>query len=103
MLLFVIRRTLLLIPILFGLAFITFMMLRLAPGGPAAAVAGDAATPEQIAAIRAELGLDDPLMVQFGHYIVRVAQGDFGVSAYSHRPVGVDIAQRLPATLELTF
>lgn len=103
MLLFVLRRVLLIIPILMGLLLLTFLMLRLAPGDPAAAIAGDNATPEQIAEIRAELGLDDPLVVQFGSYVVRAAQGDFGVSAYSHRPVGLDIAQRLPATLELTF
>lgn len=103
MLLFVLRRVLLIVPILLGLLLLTFSMLRLAPGDPAAAIAGDNATPEQIAAIRAELGLDEPLIVQFGSYVVRAAQGDFGVSAYSHRPVGLDIAQRLPATLELTF
>lgn len=103
MLLFILRRLLLIIPILLGLLLLTFVMLRLAPGDAAAAIAGDNATPEQIAAIRAELGLDEPLVVQFGSYVVRAAQGDFGVSAYSHRPVGLDIAQRLPATLELTF
>ena len=103
MLLFVLRRILLIVPILMGLLLLTFLMLRLAPGDPAAAIAGDNATPKQIAEIRAELGLDDPLVVQFGSYVVRAAQGDFGVSAYSHRPVGLDIAQRLPATLELTF
>lgn len=103
MLLFVVRRTLLIVPILLGLLLITFSMLRLAPGDPAAAIAGDNATPQQIAEIRAELGLDEPLVVQFGTYVLRAAQGDFGVSAYSHRPVGLDIALRLPATLELTF
>lgn len=103
MLLFVLRRVLLIIPILLGLLLVTFAMLRLAPGDPAAAIAGDNATPEQIAQIRSDLGLDDPLVVQFGRYAVSAARGDFGVSTYSNRPVGLDIAQRLPATLELTF
>jgi peptide/nickel transport system permease protein len=75
----------------------------MAPGDPAAAIAGDNATPEQIARIRAELGLDQPVILQFADYALGAAQGDFGVSAYSNRPVGLDIAQRLPATLELTF
>lgn len=103
MALFILRRVLMLVPILLGLLFLTFVMLRLVPGDPAAAIAGDAASAEQIAMIRESLGLDRPLPVQFAEYVWGVAQGDFGVSAYSGRPVGLDIAQRLPATLELTF
>lgn len=103
MALFILRRLLMIAPILLGLLLLTFAMLRFAPGDPAAAIAGDNATPEQIAAIRTGLGLDEPLLTQFAAYAVRAAQGDFGVSAYSSRPVGLDIAQRLPATLELTF
>jgi len=103
MVLFVVRRLVMIVPILFGLLLLTFAMLRLAPGDPAAAIAGDNATPEQIAAIREQLGLDEPLVVQFLDYVVSAAQGDFGVSVYSNRPVGLDVVQRLPATLELTF
>lgn len=103
MILFVIRRTLMIVPILLGLLLLTFVMLRMVPGDPAAAIAGDAATPEQIAAIRADLNLDEPMPLQFAKYAWGAAQGDFGVSAYSGRPVGLDIVQRLPATLELTF
>ncbi|MEM0906022.1 MAG: ABC transporter permease [Pseudomonadota bacterium] len=103
MVLFVIRRLILIIPILLGLLLLTFVMLRMGPGDPAAAIAGDNATPEQIAAIREDLGLNDPAVFQFFDYLVRAAQGDFGVSVYSNRPVGLDIAQRLPATLELTI
>ena len=102
MTLFVLRRMLMLVPILLGLLLLTFGMLRLAPGDPAAAIAGDNATPAQIAAIRAQLGLDRPLPVQFVDYVWNAAHGDFGRSAYSNRPVGSDILQRLPATLELT-
>ncbi|WP_333834296.1 ABC transporter permease [Rubrimonas sp.] len=103
MALFILRRTLLIVPLLLGLLLLTFAMLRLAPGDPAAAIAGDAATPDQIAAIREQLGLDRPLPIQFVAYVGGVVRGDFGVSAYSGRPVSLDIAQRLPATLELTF
>ncbi|KJS20270.1 MAG: hypothetical protein VR78_01895 [Hoeflea sp. BRH_c9] len=103
MLRFIIIRLLLLIPVLLGLLLMTFVLLGLAEGDPAAAIAGDNATPEQIQRIREELGIDKPVIAQFGAYVVNVVQGDFGVSAYSNRAVGADIAQRLPATLELTF
>ena len=100
---FVARRVLLALPALFGLLIVTFVMIRLVPADPAAALAGDNATPEQVARIRAQYGLDQPLPVQFWHYLSDVARGDFGDSQYSSRPVIQDIAQRLPATLELTF
>lgn len=103
MVLFVLRRLILIIPILLGLLLLTFVMLRMGPGDPAAAIAGDNATPQQIEAIREELGLNKPAVLQFFDYLGRAVQGDFGVSVYSNRPVGLDIAQRLPATLELTI
>lgn len=91
------------VPSLLGLLIITFLMIRMVPADPAAALAGDNATAEQIARIRAQYGLDQPLLVQFGTYLNGVAHLDFGSSVYSNRPVAVDIAQRLPATLELTI
>lgn len=103
MLLFVIRRLLLILPILLGLLFLTFVMLHFGGSDPAAAIAGDNATPEQIEAIRDSLGLNDPLILQFWAYLKNVITGDFGVSSYSNRSVGADILLRLPATLELTF
>lgn len=103
MLLFVARRLLLILPILLGLLLLTFLMLRFGGGDPAAALAGDNATPEQIAQIREGLGLNQPIIVQFWDYLKDAVRGDFGVSAYSNRSVGLDIAQKLPATLELTF
>jgi peptide/nickel transport system permease protein len=66
-------------------------------------MAGDAATPEQIARLRQQYGLDLPMWQQFIVYLQKVAAFDFGESAFSHRPVALDIVQRLPATLELTF
>src|SRR5262249_40973941 len=70
---------------------------------PAAALAGENATPVQVAEIRRQYGLDQPLYVQFAVYLGQVARLDFGESAYSRRPVARDIKERLPATLELTI
>lgn len=103
MLLFVIRRLLVILPILLGLLLLTFLMLRFGGSDPAAAIAGDNATPGQILQIRESLGLNQPIIVQFWDYLKDAVRGDFGVSVYSNRPVGLDIARRLPATLELTF
>jgi peptide/nickel transport system permease protein len=73
------------------------------PSDPAVAMAGDAGTPEQIARLRAQYGLDRPIWEQFFVYVGKVATFDFGESVFSRRPVATDILQRLPATLELTF
>lgn len=100
---FIVRRILLMIPVLFGLLLLTFAMLRLVPSDPAAALAGENATVEQIEEIREKYGFNDPVIVQFWTYLKQVATGDFGVSAYSRRPVGEDILLRLPATIELTL
>ena len=100
---FVLRRCALVLPSLFGLLIVTFLLIHAVPSDPAAAMAGDAATPEQIARIRAQYGLDQPMWRQFLVYLGEVAHLDFGESAFSHRPVALDIFQRLPATLELTF
>jgi peptide/nickel transport system permease protein len=100
---YVARRLALAIPTLLGLLVITFLLIRTVPADPATALAGDNATPAQIAAIRHEFGLDRPLYAQFGRYLGQIAELDFGISAFSGRPVAVDIAQRLPATLELTM
>lgn len=103
MLVFVAKRLMLLPFVLLGLLVVTFAMVRIGGSDPAAALAGDNATPEQIAEIRVSLGLDKPLPEQFLHYVVNAAQGDFGISTSSRRPVGADIADRLPATVELTL
>src|SRR5437660_3222459 len=100
---FIARRFLLAIPSLFGLLVLTFFLIRVVPADPAAALAGENASPAQIAAIRRQYGLDQPLYVQFGVYLAQVARLDFGESAYSRRSVALDIKQRLPATLELTM
>lgn len=103
MLAFVLRRVLLVVPVLFGLLVLTFVLVRVVPSDPAAALAGQNATPAQVAEIRTAYGFDRPLAVQFLLYMRQVLRGDFGTSLNSGRPVARDIGQRLPATLELTF
>jgi peptide/nickel transport system permease protein len=103
MLRFILRRVLSAIPSLFGLMIVTFLLIRAVPADPAAALAGDNATPQQIAEIRHQYGFDRPIYEQLVLYFGQVLRFDFGESEYSHRPVGLDIRQRLPATLELTF
>ena len=103
MLQFILRRALYAIPSLFGLLIFTFLLIRIVPADPAAALAGDNATPQQIANIRHQYGFDRPIVEQLFLYLGQVLQFNFGESQYSHRPVGLDIRQRLPATLELTL
>ncbi len=100
---FVLHRLLLTIPALVGLLVLTFIMLRVLPNDPSAALAGDNATPAQIAAVRKAYGFDEPLWKQFVIYVRQVGTGDLGNSIISNRPVIRDIAERLPATIELTF
>ena len=83
-------------------AVAVFLLLRLTPGDPAAILAGDAASPEQIAAIRSSLGLDRPIAVQFGIWLGRLLQGDLGESFYFRLPVAALIGQRLEPTLALS-
>src|SRR5258708_6590732 len=80
-----------------------FFLLRLAPGDPAAIIAGDDATADAIAAVRTTLGLDRPVLEQFGLWLLRIAQGDLGVSIFSNLPVTRLIAQRLEPTVALTL
>ena len=101
MLSFLLRRLVLTIPVLFGLMVLVFFLTRTIPSDPAAVLAGDQATPAQVAAIRTHLGLDRPLPVQFMLYLRQIGTGDFGTSLYTHRPVTQDLAERLPATVEL--
>ncbi len=100
---FVLQRCALALPALLGLLVLTFLLIRLVPSDPAVIMAGDAATPQQIQQVRHQYGLDRPVWQQFLIYAEKAARLDFGESAFSHRPVALDIAQRLPATLELTF
>jgi len=89
------------VPVLLVVAVLVFALLRLAPGDPAAIMAGDAATAEQIASIRAGLGLDRPIVVQFGLWLGKVLSGDLGQSFYFRINVSTLIAQRLEPTFAL--
>src|ERR1051325_1295873 len=100
---FLLRRCLLVVPSLLGLLVVTFLLIHAVPSDPAVSIAGGGATPEQIARLRQQYGLEKPIWEQFVVYIGKVATFDFGTSAFSRRPVSTDILQRLPATLELTF
>jgi len=84
-------------------SLLVFLLLYLAPGDPASVLAGDNATPEQVARLRASLGLDDSAAVQFWHWISRVLQGDLGASIFSNEPVLQLMAQRAEATLSLAL
>lgn len=91
------------IPSILGVIIVTFLLTRVLPGDTAAYFAGPAATPQAIAEIRGKLGLDQPLPVQFVAYVKALVQGDLGQSLTTGQPVTADLAQRLPASAELTL
>jgi peptide/nickel transport system permease protein len=88
---------------LIGVVIITFLLTRALPGDPAAYFAGPAATKEAVEEIRVKLGLDKPLLVQFGQYVADLGRGDLGNSLTTGQPVAKEIASRLPASAELTL
>jgi peptide/nickel transport system permease protein len=101
MLRFVVRRLLLLVPILLGLSILVFVWIRALPGGPAQALLGERATPERVRQIERQYGLDRPVHEQYFVYVRRVARGEFGESVTSRRPVTAELKERFPATIEL--
>ena len=98
---FLSRRLLLTIPVLFGVATLVFSLIHLVPGDPVQSMLGDSASPSDMANLRARLGLDRPLYVQYGSFLAGLAKGDLGVSLRTNQPVAAAIAERLPATFEL--
>ncbi|EDX4799480.1 glutathione ABC transporter permease GsiC [Salmonella enterica subsp. enterica serovar Paratyphi A] len=103
MLNYVLKRLLGLIPTLLIVAVLVFLFVHLLPGDPARLIAGPEADAQVIALVRQQLGLDQPLHVQFWRYITHVLQGDFGTSMVSRRPVSEEIASRFLPTLWLTI
>jgi dipeptide transport system permease protein len=99
----ILKRLLMAIPSLIGVVIVTFLLTRALPGDPAAYFAGPAATPQAIQEIRVKLGLDKPLVVQFGHYVVDLAHGNLGTSLTTGQPVATELRNRLPASAELTL
>ncbi|MBB5690949.1 ABC transporter permease [Roseomonas alkaliterrae] len=97
------HRVALAVPVMFGVLLIGFMLMQIVPTDPATVRAGPTATQEVVAAIRAELGLDKPIWVQFGLYLGRLAQGDLGVSIINNMPVTQELATTIGPTVELMF
>jgi peptide/nickel transport system permease protein len=100
---YLLRRVLATIPVMLVVTVFVFALLRFAPGDPAATIAGDNATSEDIARVRAALGLDKPILTQLGIWLSSLAAGDLGTSIYSRLPVTHLIGQRLEPTLMLTL
>jgi peptide/nickel transport system permease protein len=97
------RRMMVALPSLVGVVIVTFLLTRALPGDPAAYFAGPAATKEAVEQIRVKLGLDKPLLLQFGSYVADLARGELGVSLTTGQPVATEIKTRLPASAELTL
>ena len=100
---YIIRRILATIPVMAVVAIFVFALLYLSPGDPAAIIAGDTATVDDIARIRAKLGLDQPVYIQFGDWVWRLLKGDLGISIFTNLPVMKLIEQRVEPTAALTI
>ncbi len=98
---YVTRRILATIPVMLIVAFCVFSLLYIAPGDPAAIIAGDQATPADVERIRASLGLDRPFLVRFGEWLWQILHGDLGTSIFTNLPVSHMIAQRIEPTISL--
>ena len=103
MLKFITKRILTLIPVLLGVSLIVFILMQMTPGDPAQIILGAQASPEDIANLRSEMGLDDPLYVQFGRFIFGIFRFDFGTSVKDGTPVVTKLLEALPYTAQLSF
>src|SRR6202047_2864139 len=99
----ILKRLATVIPTLIGVIIVTFLLTRALPGDPAVYFAGPAATPQAIQEVRVKLGLDKPLIEQFGSYVIDLVHGNFGTSLTTGQPVASEIRNRLPASAELTL
>jgi ABC-type dipeptide/oligopeptide/nickel transport system permease component len=100
---FLLRRLLLTIPVLLGVATLVFSLIHLVPGDPVQAMLGESASPEDVAQMRGRLGLDQPLLVQYGRFMKGAAVGDLGRSLRTSQTVTEAIVERMPATVELAL
>jgi peptide/nickel transport system permease protein len=98
---YVLKRLIEIVPTVLAITFVVFVMMRSIPGDPVVALLGDAYTEEDAVRVRAEYGLEKPLLVQYGIWLAKLAQGDWGRSILSGRPVLEDVVIRLPVTIEL--
>jgi peptide/nickel transport system permease protein len=100
---FIVRRLILLLPILLGLSLLVFLWIRALPAGPAQSLLGERATPETIRQIEEQYGLNEPIHVQYWSYLKTVGSGDLGTTIRTRRPVTDELKERFPATIELAF
>ncbi|TVR30572.1 MAG: ABC transporter permease [Spirochaetaceae bacterium] len=98
---YILRRLFLLIPVMFGVSLVVFTIMFFTPGDPAKLMLGERAPEAEVAALRAQMGLDDPFPVQFGRFIFNAVRGDLGRSLVTRRPVFQELYARFPATLQL--
>ena len=98
---YIVRRLLMLIPVMLGVSFIVFTIMYFTPGDPAKIILGERAPAAEVAALRTQMGLDDPFLVQFFNFIKNAVQGDFGRSLVTKRPVAEELFARFPATIQL--
>jgi peptide/nickel transport system permease protein len=98
---YIVRRTFGLVPVLIGVTIVVFLLLRLTPGDPATVMLGERGTPERIAQLRQQMGLDRPIWVQYLDFVNRTLHGDLGKSIISGDPIRDELAERFPATAEL--
>jgi peptide/nickel transport system permease protein len=103
MLRFIVRRLLLLVPILIGLSFLVFVWVHALPGSPADSILGERSTPALVAEYEERFGLNEPIYVQYWAYVKSTARFDFGVSSATHRFVTDELKERFPATIELAI
>ena len=100
---YLVRRLVLTVPVLLGVATLVFALIHLVPGDPAEAMLGESAPAADLADLRAKLGLDEPLLVQYGHFLRGLVRGDLGTSFRYNTPVTSEIGQRLGRTAQLAF
>jgi len=100
---YVIKRILTLIPVLIGVTLIVYLIMSLAPGDPAITILGEQATTEAVAQLREEMHLNDPVIVQYGRYMINLLKGDMGTSYKTKKAVSLEISSRFPNTLRLSL
>ncbi len=103
MLKYILKRLLLLIPVIIGISFIIFSIMQLTPGDPAREILGDNAAQEAVDALREEMGLNDPFLLQYGRYMWKAVRGDFGTSYQTGQSVMKQILERFPTTIYLAI
>ncbi len=100
---YIFQRLVLTAVVLLGVSFVVFSIMQLVPGDPARVILGVQANEQNVAALRERLGLNEPFLVQYGNWLAGVLRGDFGESLITGQPIGPQLRNRLPATLELTI